>query len=364
MFLPLQQAVLARLADAKRRTSIFARYALVGALAGACGALFAGFPELAQAAFRLDAGPRWNACSSCTACLESSQRRSTGSFPSRSRPSPKNRALRCGTRGGRGTAAALFSLDSFGQRLHRSVAARAVAVPEVSAFGRGGRDNFLLDGNGLGVFLSGCGAHRRSLWPGQHDGLHAPSVEHHAVARAAGAVAGWAIALLVMRSALSQMDVPTRNSYVMAIVPAGERAAAASLTAVAKSFASSIGPLFAGYLLGVSGFGWPLVIGGSVKIVYDLLLLATFRNVRPPRSRRRAGRRSTDEFREVADREGARSLSTARPNHDSKSQGFNCRPRLSIVARVSRMSCFRFAGLRKSSIRLPSKVPTTSSCSP
>ena len=78
------------------------------------------------------------------------------------------------------------------------------------------------------------------------------------------------------------MDVPTRNSYVMAIVPPGERAAAASLTAVAKSFASSIGPLFAGYLLGVSGFGWPLVIGGSVKIVYDLLLLATFRNVRPP----------------------------------------------------------------------------------
>src|SRR4030095_1630416 len=61
----------------------------------------------------------------------------------------------------------------------------------------------------------------------------------------------WAIALLVMRSALSQMDVPTRTSYVIASVPPAERAAAASLIAVAKSSASSIGPLFAGYLLGV-----------------------------------------------------------------------------------------------------------------
>jgi predicted MFS family arabinose efflux permease len=92
----------------------------------------------------------------------------------------------------------------------------------------------------------------------------------------------WAIVLLLLRSALSQMDVPTRNSYVMAVVSPGERAAAASVTAVAKSFSSSIGPLFAGYLLGASTFGWPLVIGGGIKIVYDLLLLATFRSVRPP----------------------------------------------------------------------------------
>ena len=93
---------------------------------------------------------------------------------------------------------------------------------------------------------------------------------------------GWVIALLLARSALSQMDVPTRSSYVMAVVSPGERAAAASITSVPRSLASSVSPLIAGYLLGISSFGLPLIIAGGVKIVYDLLLLATFRTVRPP----------------------------------------------------------------------------------
>jgi hypothetical protein len=78
------------------------------------------------------------------------------------------------------------------------------------------------------------------------------------------------------------MDVPTRSSYVMAVVSPGERAAAASITSVPRSLASSVSPLIAGYLLGISSFGWPLIIAGGVKIVYDLLLLANFRTVRPP----------------------------------------------------------------------------------
>jgi len=93
---------------------------------------------------------------------------------------------------------------------------------------------------------------------------------------------GWAIALLLARSALSQMDVPTRTSYVMAIVPPEERAAAASITSVPRSFASAGGPVLAGYLLSISPFGWPLVIAGSLKIAYDLMLLYTCRHVRPP----------------------------------------------------------------------------------
>ena len=93
---------------------------------------------------------------------------------------------------------------------------------------------------------------------------------------------GVVIALLLVRSALSQMDVPTRSSYVMAVVAPAERAAAASITSVPRSLASSVSPIFAGYLLGLSAFGWPLIVAGSVKIVYDLLLLATFRSVRPP----------------------------------------------------------------------------------
>ena len=89
----------------------------------------------------------------------------------------------------------------------------------------------------------------------------------------------WVIALLLVRSALSQMDVPTRSSYVMAVVVPAERAAAASMTSVPRSLASAVSPLIAGYLLGLSTFGWPLIVAGGVKIVYDLLLLANFRSV-------------------------------------------------------------------------------------
>jgi predicted MFS family arabinose efflux permease len=91
-----------------------------------------------------------------------------------------------------------------------------------------------------------------------------------------------AIALLLARSALSQMAVPTRSSYAMAVLAPNERAAAASITSVPRSLASAVSPLVAGYLLGLSTFGWPLIIAGGVKIAYDLLLLATFRTVRPP----------------------------------------------------------------------------------
>lgn len=91
----------------------------------------------------------------------------------------------------------------------------------------------------------------------------------------------WVIALLFVRSALSQMDVPTRSSYVMAIVSPGERPAAASITSVPRSLASALSPFMAGYLLGLSSFGWPLIAAGAVKIAYDLLLLGMFRKVRP-----------------------------------------------------------------------------------
>jgi predicted MFS family arabinose efflux permease len=94
-----------------------------------------------------------------------------------------------------------------------------------------------------------------------------------------------AVVLLFLRSALSQMDVPTRSSYVMAVVPPEERAAAASITSVPRSLASSISPMLAGQLLSVSGFGWPLVVAGVLKITYDLMLLGMFRSVKPPEER-------------------------------------------------------------------------------
>jgi predicted MFS family arabinose efflux permease len=93
------------------------------------------------------------------------------------------------------------------------------------------------------------------------------------------------IGLLLVRSALSQMDVPTRSAFVMSVVPPGERAAAASVTSVPRSLASATGPLLAGYLLTVSGFGWPLVVAGALKIAYDLLLLAFCRTLPASRNR-------------------------------------------------------------------------------
>jgi predicted MFS family arabinose efflux permease len=91
-----------------------------------------------------------------------------------------------------------------------------------------------------------------------------------------------AVGLLVLRSLLTQMDVPARQSYVMATVTPAERPAAASLTAVPKTLATAAGPILAGAMLAASSFGWPLVAAGGVKIVYDLLLLALFAKHKPP----------------------------------------------------------------------------------
>jgi MFS family permease len=82
-----------------------------------------------------------------------------------------------------------------------------------------------------------------------------------------------AVACLIGRSLLSSMDVPVRNAYVMTVVTPAERAAAASVTNVPRSLASAIPPIAAGWMLDRTTFGWPLVIAGSMKIAYDLLLL-------------------------------------------------------------------------------------------
>ena len=95
-----------------------------------------------------------------------------------------------------------------------------------------------------------------------------------------------AILVLLLRFSISQMDVPTRTSYVMAVVTPAERAAAASVTAVPRSLASSLSPSLAGWLLAISTFGWPLLIGGALKAAYDVALLYLFREMRPPEERR------------------------------------------------------------------------------
>jgi hypothetical protein len=86
-----------------------------------------------------------------------------------------------------------------------------------------------------------------------------------------------ALGLLLVRAALSQMDVPTRSAYVMALVQPGERTAAASFVAVPRSLAASVSPSLSGALLAAGWFAAPLIACGALKIAYDLALLITFR---------------------------------------------------------------------------------------
>ncbi len=90
-----------------------------------------------------------------------------------------------------------------------------------------------------------------------------------------------AVALLLLRQLLSEMDVPPRQSYVVAVVRPEEKPIATSATNLAKILASSIGPAVAGRVLFVTAFS-PFVIGGSLKLIYDVVLYFNFRNLKPP----------------------------------------------------------------------------------
>jgi MFS family permease len=93
---------------------------------------------------------------------------------------------------------------------------------------------------------------------------------------------GLAISVLLARFAISQMDVPTRQSYTMAVVDPQERAAAAGVTNVARTAASAAGPLITGALFSATLLSAPFLVAGGLKIVYDLLLYRSFRSIRPP----------------------------------------------------------------------------------
>lgn len=97
---------------------------------------------------------------------------------------------------------------------------------------------------------------------------------------------GWAVALLLLRHTLSQMDVPTRQSYVNAVVPAGERSAANGVTGTARQLGTALAPLCAGPLLATAALtSVPFFVAGGLKIVYDLALWRNFRTVKPPEER-------------------------------------------------------------------------------
>lgn len=284
VFLPLEHAVLSGAVDEHRRTALFARYSLIGALAGALGALFAGAPDVMAATANLDTKTALQAMfvlygvlGLVSALIYATLPMEVGANEQNVPPAPLHKSKRVVY-----TLAALFSLDAFGGGF---VVQSMVALWLFEKF----QLSILVTGaiffwTGILSAFSYLAASRIANRFGLVNTMvftHLPSSVFLILVPLMPTLS-WAVLLLLARSALSQMDVPTRSSYVMAIVPPEERAAAASITAVPRSLASAASPLLAGYLLGASAFGWPLVIAGGLKIIYDLLLLGTFRNIRPP----------------------------------------------------------------------------------
>ncbi|MGH9863218.1 MAG: MFS transporter, partial [Candidatus Acidiferrales bacterium] len=99
---------------------------------------------------------------------------------------------------------------------------------------------------------------------------------------------GWAAVLFLLREGLARMDVPTRQSYTLALVAPAERTFASGVTNLTRNISWAAAPSFAGWLMqSVATLSAPLFIGSGLKIVYDLLLYAAFRKVRPPEEQAR-----------------------------------------------------------------------------
>ncbi len=283
VFLPLEQSLLSHIVADRRRTWVMARYSLVGTLLAAFGSLFAAVPALAAARTGTSALAAMQTLFVLYALLAVAAAAVYRSLPrSETSAGPQRRAALQRSRKIVFTLAALFSLDAFGGGF---VVQSLVALWLYQRFG------LSLSAAGAIFFWTGvltAFSYLVAARIAKRIGLLRTMVFTHLPSSVCLILIpfmpqlGYAIALLFVRSALSQMDVPTRSSYVMAVVPPEERPAAASVTSVPRSLASALSPVLAGWLLGLSPFGWAFVAGGALKIVYDLLLLALFRRVRPP----------------------------------------------------------------------------------
>jgi MFS family permease len=283
VFHPLEHALLSKSVHDRKRTATFARYSLVGALVAALGSLAAGVPNILNVTFAWDQQVALQSMFLLYALIGIASAiiysklpaNHVTAMPVAHAPLKKSKKIVY-------SLAALFSLDSFGSGfIVQSMLALWLFEKFQLSTALAGTIFFW---TGIFTAFSYLVAVRIADRIGLVNTMvftHLPSSVLLILVPFMPSLS-WAIALLLARAALSQMDVPTRSSYVMAIVPPAERAAAASITAVSKTFASAIGPLLAGYLFSLSSFGWPLVIAGVLKIIYDLLLLKIFGTVRPP----------------------------------------------------------------------------------
>jgi len=277
VFLPLEHARLAEAAQGDARTALFARYSLTGALGAALGALAAAVPEqlTAWGVGQLDALRVMFVAYAAAGLGVWLLYLRLPDPPPHQRPAPPE-PLGPSRRTVSGLAA-LFSVDAF---------AGGLVVNSLLALWLFQRFDLSLAAAGSFFFWAGTLTALSQLAAprvAQRIGLlntmvftHLPSSVFLILAAFAPTLS-WALALLLARAALSQMDVPTRSAFVMAVVTPPERAAAASFTAVPRSLAAAVSPSLTGALFAAGWLAAPLVACGLLKIGYDLALLAAFR---------------------------------------------------------------------------------------
>jgi MFS family permease len=276
VLVPLEHAMLAQGVPDHERTRTFARYSLIGAISMATGSLAAALPDFMTAA-GIDRVNTFRIMFYIYAALgflcvllywllphaRMDERRPSAPL------GPSRKVVY--------KLAALFSLDAF---------AGGFVVQSLLALWLFIRFDMSLSAASVFFFWTStlsAFSYPVATWLSKRFGLvntmvftHIPS-SVFLIAAAFSPNLILALALLLVRAALSQMDVPTRTSYVMAVVTA-----AASITAVPRSLASSISPALAGAMLAMPFSGLPLVVCGVLKIAYDLALLFSFQHIKPP----------------------------------------------------------------------------------
>jgi len=282
LLIPLEHASLAQGVAAEKRTQTFARYSLIGAMATAAGSLAAAAPQL-LAAQGMDQIGAIKLMFYAYAALGLAAAVLYRFIPLRPATASTAKSGVLGpSRGIVIKLAALFSIDAF---------AGGFVVQSLLALWLFERFDLSLAQASVFFFWSNLLAafsYPVAAWLSRRVGLINTMVFTHIPSSLCLIAAAFApnlltaLVLLLVRSALSQMDVPTRTSYVMSVVTPEEQAAAASFTAVPRTLASSISPAFSGVLLAGPFIGTPLVICGVLKIAYDLALLYSFRHIKPP----------------------------------------------------------------------------------
>jgi MFS family permease len=283
IFLPTEQSLLPQAVRPSNRTALFARFSLFGALFGAVGALCAGVPQFIENHTGLTESQAIDGMFVLYAVLGLIVLlRYRALTPAVEPPRQTHAKPLHQSKGIVYKLAALFSLDSF---------AGGFVVQSILALWLFDRYSLSIAATGQIFFWTGlltAFSHLAAAPLARRIGLINTMVFTHLPANVLLMLAPLmpnlelTIVCLLARSALSSMDVPARQSYVMAVVTPEERPAAASVTNVPRSLASAIGPFVSGVLLSLTTFGWPLVIAGSLKATYDLLLLRMFQKVTPP----------------------------------------------------------------------------------